>query len=71
MIFAQELRKLHSKAYSAATCANPEAEKMGQMVLVHQFVSGLHPELQSKVVGVEGSMDALALKARFEEAKRS
>ena len=45
--FAQELRKLHSKAYSNVTSANPEAEKMGQMVLVNQFVSGLRPELQS------------------------
>lgn len=64
--FAQELRKLHSKAYSAATYANPEAEKVGQMVLANQFISGLRPELQSKVVGMEGS---LVLKARFEEVK--
>ena len=44
----------------------PEAEKAGQMVLTNQFISGLRPELQAKVVG---SMDALVLKARFEEAK--
>ena len=67
--FAQELRKLHSKAYAATTYANPEAEKVGQMVLANQFISGLRPELQAKVVGMEGSMDALVLKARFEEAK--
>ena len=65
--YAQELRKLHSKAY--ATYANPEAEKEGQMVLVNQFISGLRHELQSKVVGMEGNMDAVVLKARFEEAK--
>ena len=67
--FVQELRKLHTKAYSPATRLNPEAEKVGQIVLVNQFISGLRTELQSKVVGVEGSMDELVLKARFEEAK--
>ena len=48
---------------------NPEAEKVGQIVLVNQFVSGLRSELQAKVLGVEGSMDELVAKARFEEAK--
>ena len=42
---------------------------MGQTVLVNQFVSGLRPELQAKIVGLEGSMDELIMKARFEEAK--
>ena len=67
--FAQELRKLHSKAYSTAMNGNPEAEKVGHIVLVNQFVSGLRSELQAKAVGVEGSMDELVAKARFEEAK--
>jgi hypothetical protein len=56
--FAQELRKLHSKAYSTAMNGN-QAEKVGQIVLVNQFVSGLRSELQAKVVGVEGSMDEI------------
>ena len=38
--FAQELRKLHARAYSTTTHGNPEAEKVGQMVLVNQFSSG-------------------------------
>ena len=67
--FAQELRKLYSKAYTATTYVNPEAEKGGQMVLANQFISGLQPELQATVVGMEGSMDALVLKPWFEEAK--
>ena len=67
--FAQELRKLHSKAYAVTTYVNPETEKVGQMVLANQFISGLRPELQAKVVGMEGSMDALVLKAWFKEAK--
>lgn len=66
--FAQELRRLHSKAYSTATFANPEAE-VGQMVLANQFISGLRSELQAKAVGMEGTLDALVLKAHFEEAK--
>ena len=39
------------------------------MVLANKFISGLWPELQAKVVGMEGTMDALVLRARFEEAK--
>ena len=42
---------------------------MGQTVLVNQFVSGLRPELQAKIVGLDGSMDELITKAHFEEAK--
>ena len=61
--------KLHSHAYSTVTYANPEAEKIGQTVLANQFISGLRPELQAKVVGMEGSVDALVLQARFEETK--
>ena len=68
--FAQELRQLHSKAYSTTTSANPEAEQVGQIVLVNQFVSGLRAALQAKVVEVEGSMDEMIAKARFEETKR-
>ena len=67
--FAQELRRLHSRAYSTATSASSEAEKVGQIVLVNQFVSGLRSELQAKVVGVEGNMDEMVAKARFEETK--
>ena len=67
--FAQDLRKLYSEAYSAVACRTAEAETVGQTVVVSQFVAGLRPELQSKVVGIEGTMDQLVLKARFEEAK--
>lgn len=67
--YAQELRKLHSKAYSTAVNGNTEAEKVGQIVLLNQFVSGLQTDSQAKVVGVEGSMDEIVAKARFEEAK--
>ena len=65
----QELCWIHSQAYSAAISGCPEAEKVGQIVLVNQFVSGHRSELQAKVVGVEGSKDELVTKARFEEAK--
>ena len=62
--FAQELRRLHSKAPPQVP------EQVGQIVFVNQFVSGLRAALQAKVVGVEGSMDELFAKARFEESKR-
>ena len=45
------------------------AEKLGQMMLVNQFVAGLYEEIKTKVVGIEGSFDQLLGKARFEEAK--
>ena len=67
--FAQDLRDLYGKAYAGFTKGTPEAEKVGQTVLASQFVAGLRPSLQSKVVGMEGGMDQLVLKARFEEAK--
>ena len=43
---------------------------MGQSVLANQFVAGLRPELKAKVVGSEGNMEQLLMKARFEEAKQ-
>ena len=67
--FTQDLRRLYSEAYSGVACATAEAEAVGQTVLVSQFIAGLHPELQGKVVGIDGTMDQLVLKARFEEAK--
>ena len=67
--FAQELRRLYSKAYARFTRGTPQAEKVGQAVLASQFVAGLRPGLQAKVVGMEGEMDQLVLRAHFEEAK--
>lgn len=45
-----------------------EAEGVGQTVLASQFVTGLLPSLQAKVVGME-RMHQLVLRAQFEEAK--
>ena len=42
---------------------------MGQSLLSSQFVAGLVPELKTKVAGLEGSLEKLLTKARFEEAK--
>ena len=67
--FVQELRKLYAKAYAAVAYGMPEAEEVGQRVLASQFVTGLRAELKSKVVGMEGKVDELVVKARFEEAK--
>ena len=39
------------------------------MVLVNQFVAELIEDIKVKVVGIEGSLDQLLAKARFEEAK--
>ena len=67
--FAQELKKLFRKAYFSLTKGGTEAEAMGQTVLANQFVSGLRSELKSKVVGFEGNLEQLLVRARFEEAK--
>ena len=67
--FAQELRKLYTKAYSTVTSGVPQAEEVGQRVLTSQFVAGLRSELQAKVMGLDGTMDHIVMKARFEETK--
>ena len=68
--YAESLKKLFARAYSNLRRGGQEAEAMGQVVLANQFVSGLLPELKAKMVGQEGSMEQLLVKARFEEAKR-
>ena len=47
-----------------------EAETMGHAVLTNQFISGLHPELKSKLAGQEDSFDKLLARACFDEAKQ-
>ena len=42
---------------------------MGRSVLTSQFVAGLLPDIKLKLAGVEGSLDELLVKARFQEAK--
>ena len=67
--YAQDLRQLFLKAYPSAHQGSKEAEEMGKSVLSSQFVSGLRSDLKSKIAGMEGDMDSLLIKARFEEAK--
>ena len=67
--FAQELQKLNNLAYVGAASEGPQAERMGRTLLANQFVTGLRPELKRKLIGVDGSLEQLVLKARFEEAK--
>ena len=67
--FAQDLQRLYNLAYAGATSEGPQAERMGQTLLVNQFVTGLQADLKRKLIGTEGSLDELVLKARFEEAK--
>ena len=68
--YAEALKKLFVKAYSNLARGGQEAEIMGQSVLANQFVAGLRPELKAKVVGSEGNMEQLLMKARFKEAKQ-
>lgn len=68
--YAQELRKLFARAYTSASRGGTEAEATGRAVLANQFITGLRPELKIKVMGTEGNLDQLLVKARFEEAKR-
>jgi hypothetical protein len=64
--FVQDLRKLFNRAYARDGL---QAERIGQILLANQFVAGLRPELKRKLIGVDGSLEELVLKARFEEAK--
>lgn len=61
--YAQALKKLFARAYTGATRGTPEAEALGQTVLVNQFVSGLRQDLKTRVVGTEGTLDQLLQKA--------
>ena len=67
--YAQDLQKLFRKAYPTTSRGSHETEQMGQTVLSSQFVAGLLPDIKSKVAGVEGDLEKLPTKARFEEAK--
>ena len=67
--YAQDLRKLFHKAYPITSRGSHETEQMGQTILSSQFVAGLLPDIKSKVAGVEGNLEELLTKARFEEAK--
>ena len=67
--FAQDLQKLFNQAYARAAREGPEAEKLAQTLLTNQFVAGLRQDLKRKLIGVEGGLEELILKARFEEAK--
>ena len=67
--FTQELQKLFNQAYARAARGGTEAEKLARTQLANQFVTGLRPEFKRKLIGVEGSLEELILKARFEEAK--
>ena len=42
---------------------------MGLTLLANQFFAGLQCDLKRKLIGVDGTLDELILKARFEEAK--
>ena len=67
--YAQDLNKLYYKAYAGAQRGSKEAEAMGRSMLAYQFVAGLLLHLKSKLVGNDGKMEELLVKARFEEAR--
>ena len=54
-----------SQSLSQCIAGKVDAESMGRAVLASQFVSGLRPEIEAKIAGTEGSMDALLTKARL------
>ena len=64
-----DLRTLFHKVYPYTQQGTQEAERLGQLVLVNQFVTGLLEDIKAKVVGIEGGFDQLLSRARFEEAK--
>ena len=63
--YAQDLNRLYLKAYPPAGRGSEDAEKMGQTVLIYQFVAGLKPELRLKVAGNDGTFEKLLMRARL------
>ena len=51
--YAQELRKLFYKAYPKASQAAAPVEEFGKSVLAYQFVAGLIPAVQLKMLGLK------------------
>ena len=56
---------LFYKAYPYAQQGTLEAKRLGQLVLVNQFVNGLVEDINTNVVGITGSFDQLLVRARF------
>ena len=48
---------------------DPKLRGWGNTLLANQFVAGLRQELKQKLISVDGTLEELILKARFEEAK--
>ena len=69
--YAQDLRKLHQKAYPDSIRGSTNAEEIGKTLLASHFVAGLWPEIRKSMTGSSQSsdMEQLLVKARFEEAK--
>ena len=67
--FTEKLRRLFAKAYGSRSQRTPQVQSMGGIILANQFVARLLPGLKARVVGSEGTLDQLLLKAQYEEAK--
>ena len=67
--YAVDLNRLYQRAYPHSERGSAGAEKMGQTVLVYQFVVGLKAEICFKIARNEGTFDQLLMKARLEETK--
>ena len=67
--YAVDLNRLYQRAYPHSEKGSAGAEKMGQTVLVYQFVVGLKAEICFKIARNEGTFDQLLMKARLEETK--
>ena len=57
--YAQDLRKLYSKAYSNDHEVAKKLGQWGRSVLVYRFVAGLLPHLKSKFAGNDGRFEEL------------
>lgn len=68
--YAQDLRRLFSLAYPGAASDDSAEGKMCKLVLASQFAAGLRTELKEKLTGVDGDIEQLLVRAKFEEAKR-
>jgi len=66
--YAQDLRRLFTRAYPSAQQGTSEPESMGCSVLMYQFIAGLRSDVKMKVAGMEGEFEHLLMKAHFEEA---
>ena len=64
--YMEELQILFKKGFPKLVAQD---EKEAEEQIAQRFIAGLRPELEERMIGLNGPMDGILAKARFEEAR--